>query len=300
MNLKSQISNLKSGFTVVEILIVIAIATLLVSFGVAALRSFQFQVELNTASQKIVTILRTARTKTLASEGASSYGVHFDDSNGRFIFFKGNTYNPNDPDNISYDLSESVEISSVDLAGDGMSVVFARVEGTTINDGNVVISSIRDESLSKTIYIQSSGQIAVDESGTTPTDNRIKDSRHVHFDLGWSIRDATQLKFNFISAGQTETAVMASYFNSEKTEFDWSRTFSIEAQDQVFRVHTHSLDPFNTLFCIHRDRNEGKNNQEVKIYIIDAGVDKEIAHYLADTDDTVLKGNYVWNTIERQ
>jgi len=51
----------------------------------------------------------------------------------------------------------------------------------------------------------------------------------------------------------------------------------------VFQIHTHSLDVSNTLLCIHRDRNQGKNNQKVVIYIVDGGIDKEIAHYAGDT-----------------
>ena len=106
----------------------------------------------------------------------------------------------------------------------------------------------------------------------------------------WECKEAN-IKFDFVAVGEIETVAMADYFNADKTEFDWQGTFSFVAGvDQVLRVHTHSLDAFNTLLCIHRNRNYGQNDQEVIIYIIDGGMEKEIAHYLADEDDTVIEG----------
>jgi hypothetical protein len=120
--------------------------------------------------------------------------------------------------------------------------------------------------------------------------------------LGWSIQNATVLKFKFSGPepDQIETVDMAPYFNVDKTEFNWnneSSPFVVNGANQVFRIHTHTS---NTLLCIHRDRNNGKNNQEVIIYIVDGGLDKDIAHYLADANDTVEKGFYVFNSPERQ
>ena len=288
------------GFTLLEILIVVSIALLLVVVSIAAIRNFSFQMDLDTATQEIVATLRSARIKTVASEDASRYGVYFDISEERYVFFKGDIYNPDDSNNIVYNLPGSIEISTVDLEEGGSSVIFNRIEGTTTNDGNVEINLIKDPSHSRTIYIQSSGQVGIGQAPSAPSNNRIKDSRHVHFDLGWSIQSATQLKFDFVDAGQIETVEMADYFNADKNEFDWSGTFSVGGKTQEFRVHTHNLTAFDTLLCIHRDRNEGKNNEEVKIFIVDGGIDKLIAHYLADSDDTVLKGDYVWNLMEIQ
>jgi hypothetical protein len=50
---------------------------------------------------------------------------------------------------------------------------------------------------------------------------------------------------------------------------------------------------FDTLLCIPRDRNDGKTNQEVIVYIVEGGIDKEIAHYyLVDSEDTVDEGAF--------
>jgi len=172
--------------------------------------------------------------------------------------------------------------------------------GTTDQFGSLSLRLKAEPQKTKTIYIENSGQVRLTPPSIPSDENRIKDSRHVHFDLGWSIQDATTLKFYFPNIPQTETIDMAVYFNAEKTEFDWDGTFSVGGADQVFRVHSHSLNVSNTLLCIHRDRNEGKNTEKVIIYIIDGGTEKDIAHYLADATDTVEKGFYVDNPMEIQ
>jgi len=288
------------GFTLLEILVVVSIVVLLVSAGVSAFQTLRFRMDIDMAAQEIVAVLRSARVKTLASEDASFYGVYFDELEEYFILFKGGVFNPDNSANVVYNLPGSVEISAVNLGESNPSVIFERIEGTTESSGSVVISLKKDQEFSKIIYIQSSGQVGIGQAPSAPTDNRIKDSRHVHFNLGWSIQDASHLKFNFTGASQIETVEMSNYFNIDKTEFDWSGTFLVGGVEQVFRVHTHNLTVFDTLLCIHRDRNEDKNTKEVKIFIIGGGVDKEIAHYLADTNDTVLKGEYVWNSMEIQ
>ena len=83
---------------------------------------------------------------------------------------------------------------------------------------------------------------------------------------------------------------MAAYFDAGKTEFNWSGTFTVDGIDQPLQIHTHSLGAANTLLCIHRNRNQGKNNQEVFIYIVDGGVEKEVAHY--SSNGTVTEGAY--------
>ncbi len=88
---------------------------------------------------------------------------------------------------------------------------------------------------------------------------------------------------------------MADYFDVGKTEFNWQGSFSVGGTDQVFQIHTHILDPLAppyTRLCVHRDRNNGKNDKEVIIYITDEGVDKEIAHYLSDASAIVIQGAY--------
>jgi len=284
-NLKAQRSN---GFTLTELLVVIGILIILTSLTVPVFRFFQKESDLNNSAEEIVNILRLAQSKTLASEGASQYGLYFDNTTSphQYTIFKGNDYVFRDTsfDDI-HKLPESVEIYEISLGG-GSELFFNRITGNATPAGYLKIRLINDYSKTKNIYIESSGLVSFLNT-SSPVNGRVTDSRHVHFTLGWSIQNATNLKFNFPNIPQTEIVDMADYFNIGKTEFNWQRTFVVDGVDQEFRIHTHLLDVSQTLLCIHRDRNDGKNNQEVIIYIVDGGVDKDIAHYLADVDDTV-------------
>jgi hypothetical protein len=248
--------------------------------------------------KEIAAVLKSAQNKTLASEGNSRWGVYFDSGQNRFILFKGSEYNPEGAENEINEISERIEFSSLDLAGGENKIVFKRLTGETDQFGSVSLRLKESPEEIKTIYIENSGQIFTNLSSSPDDQSREKDSRHFHFDLGWSIQNATALKFNFIDSGQVKTQSMTAFFNPEKTEFNWNNEetpFVIDGGNQVFKIHTHYLDGSNTVLCIHRERGEEKNDQEVFIYIVDGGVDKEIAHYFADSSDSIAKGSYVFS-----
>lgn len=289
------------GITIIELLVIIGILVILTAITVPSFRYFQKESDLSNSAEEIVNTLRLSQNKTLTSEGASQWGVYFDTTTvpHQYVLFKGINYSARDSsfDEINK-LPKLVEIYEINLGG-GQEVVFERISGETSQFGNVKTRLINDLSKTRTIYIENSGLVGF-VSPSTPSDvNRIKDSRHVHFDLGWSIQNSTNLKFYFPNISQTETIDMTDYFTGS-TEFDWNGIFSVGGIDQVFRVHTHSLDAFDTLLCIHRDRNQGENNQELTFYIVDSAIDKEIAHYLADVDDTVIEGVIYGGTKEVQ
>jgi type II secretory pathway pseudopilin PulG len=289
------------SFTLIEILIVIGILIILITIFFPTFRSFRTESNLNNSVEQIINTLRLVQGKTLASDGASQWGIYFSTSTipHQYTLFQGADYASRiaSSDEI-YNLPESVEIYDINLAA-GAEVVFDRLIGSTDQFGDLSLRLKTDPTKNQTIYIENSGQAGLTPPSVPSDAGRIKDSRHVHFDLGWSIQNATIVEFHFPIIPQTEQVDMADYFNAGKTEFDWEGTFVVDGVDQTFRLHTHSLNAFNTLLCIHRDRNEERNNQEVVIYIVDGGIDKDIAHYLADIDDTVIKGFYV-DTMEKQ
>jgi len=290
----------EQGLSLIELLAVISILLIILGITVQSLRYFQGEGALSDSSEKIINILRLAQSRALASEGASQYGVYFDNTTDPHLYtlfklFDSVSYNDplrNTSSDEVYQISKSVEIDEIALIGGGQEVVFSRLTGETANSGKVSLMLKSDNSKTRTIGIQSSGKITLGEETPPDDSGRTKDSRHVHFALGWSIQNATTLKFYFPSIPQTETVDMTSYFDAGKTEFDWEETFSIGLVNQTFRIHTHSLDILDTLLCIHRDRNNEENNQEVIIYIVDSGIDKDIAHYLADSNDTVNLGAF--------
>ncbi len=280
-------SNPQKGLTLVELLVASAILAILLLLAIASYRVFTSQVDLETTSQQIISSLQVTRNQTLASEDESVYGVHFETS--KYVLFKGATYDASDPDNKEHDLASS-EIYEINLAG-GNDVVYERIRGTTVNSGNIKVRLIADTSRSQTILINSSGQVSLEEA-VTPTGTRIFDTRHLHFDLGWSIQNSDTLRFDFFNDGVVEDIPMASFFNGGQTEFDWEGTITVNGSDQFLRAHTHFLNATDTTLSIHRDRQ--KNDKAVQIIFIDTDPSpdesRDIVSYTASGVATV--GNF--------
>ena len=274
-----------SGFTIIELVVVVAILGIFVLIASQTLGLFTQQVNLNTTSQQIVSTLQLARNKTLAAEDESQYGVHFELL--KYTLFKGSPYVSTDPDNVEYDLS-TTEIYEINLTG-GDEIIFDRIRGTTANSGNIKVWLLEDNSRTETILVNSSGSISLLESVNPScpgmTCPRIVDARHLHFNLGWSILGASDLIFVFPDdSSYTETIPMAGFFNAGFTEFDWEGKITVNGSDQIFRVHTHPpLNVFVTTLSIHRD---GQKNDKAVNISIDSN---EIVSYNAVGDAT--RGN---------
>jgi len=255
----------QKGFTLIEILIAVVIITLLISTVIVSYRLFEKRTELDDTAQKIFSVLKLAQTQTLASNDASQYGVHFESD--QYILFKGDAYLVGAPDNKIYQLPGRLEIYQISLADGGNDVIFQRIIGSTAQFGAVEVRIISQATETKTVTIQSSGQIVL---GTIPEDccdtGLLADTRHVHLDMGWSIQGSNTLSLHFGESPVIDVDInMADYFNGDQTEFDWTGTTEVNGQDQELRIHTHSLDIVNTILCIHR--NQDHNNENVSIDI---------------------------------
>jgi len=271
------------GFTLVEILTVIGILIIITATAIPIFHSFYMGLDLTNITKELTQTLILAQNKTLTSEGDGQWGIYFATSSSphQFTLFKGANYAARDTSfDKTYKLPKTVEIYEINLEG-GSEVVFERVSGETSNIGNLNLRLINDPNKTKTVCV---ARYIINFCGPVPLGGIITNSRHVHFYLGWSIQNAAALKFDFIEAGQIKTIDMADYFKSNKTKFDWEGEFIIEEIKQKYRVHTHFLDAFDTLLCIHLDKN---NTEAVTVYIIDAEIDKEIVYYRADSTGIV-------------
>ncbi len=245
------------SFTLVEVLTIVGILIVLTAISIPAFRFFQKESDLNNSIEEIINTLRLAQNKTLASEGAIQYGVHFE--TGEYVLFNGTTYNPSATDNEIHNLPKSVEIYEIELTGGGSEVIFDRVTGTTNQFGEVSLRLKTDTSKVKTIYIENSGQVGL-SSPAIPSDTaRIKDSRHVHFNYNQNVQNAVTLHLVFPDyLSDNYDIPFQNYLNGDKTEFYWEGTVLVGPEgsktEQILRIHTHSLTSFVAQFCVHRDR----------------------------------------------
>lgn len=281
------------SFTLIEILIVIGIIGILMALAFPAYRFFQRESGLTNSSVEIVNTLRLAQNKTLASEGASQYGVYFDQTTAphQHILFKGGSYGSRD---ASFDeihkLSSFVEISEINLAGGVSEVVFNRVSGETLQSGNISLRLKTDPTKIKTIYIESSGRVDLILSSTPSDEERIKDSRHVHFTYNQDARNAATLHLVFPDYPADNFDInFQNFLDPGKTKFYWEGGVLVgpvgNQIEQKLIIQTHSLDITSAQFSVHRDR---RYNDKALEIILD---DQNLLHYT--TDGQTTKGSSV-------
>lgn len=278
----------EKGFTLFEILLALGIFALIAAVAVFLPPTLKESVDLDGQSRQIIEVLNIGQSNAKSRFKQSSWGVHLEGDH--YVLFKGESYSPDDASNQIYYLAGGLEISNIKLNGGGQDIVFEELSGQTQKFGDFRVGFIANPSEFREIRIDFSGRAAIATSVLSPQDSRVFDSRHVHFQLGWTIKNSTKLIFLFPRVSQVEEILMEEYLNAYKTDFDWSGSFTVDGGVQGFKVHTHSLGVFDSLVSVTRDRSGGKNNEAVRIYIEYEGQNREIARYAAD--GSVEVGDY--------
>jgi prepilin-type N-terminal cleavage/methylation domain-containing protein len=160
MGLPRICTNKNSGFSLIEILVVLGMLSLLAAFtlfiGTDSYRGYSFRNERDT----IVSILQKARSQAMSNvclgsgcTGGEPHGVHF--ASGQYVIFQGSSFNPSDPNN-------EVRISgyNLDLTGSTMTdVIFTQLSGEATPTGAIRLTDPNTNHTSD-ITINSAGQIA--------------------------------------------------------------------------------------------------------------------------------------------
>ncbi|MEK7194328.1 MAG: type II secretion system protein [Patescibacteria group bacterium] len=143
------------GLTLIEVLIVIAVALILLAFIVVPFKRMNDTQALSKETQNVISIINQARSQTLSSKGGIVHGVHLESS--QVVLFGGPTYVPSDPNNASIPLHALVSISNINLSGGAIDIVFNRLTGTTAVSGTITLSLIASSTQSKLITVTSTG-----------------------------------------------------------------------------------------------------------------------------------------------
>ncbi len=241
------------SFTFIELLIVVSLLSLLLLLATPALRIFQQQENVANQAREIQAILENAQNKTLASEGASSYGVYFDTAANpqQYILFKGSTFATRDTSfDQMYKLPNQIEFSDVNVAGN--QVVFDRLSGTTQEPGTISVQQKTDPAQVGTVYIGSIGQISTTPPPVPSDAARVKDSRHILVDYSGRFIDVATESIQLTFPGKNESIPFAS--NIQNGQLQWEGTILVNGQNQVLAISTYVLnDNSHTRFSIHRD-----------------------------------------------
>lgn len=240
---------IRLGFTLIEFIIALAIILLLILLVIPGLGFFNKEEVLEGQIEEIISTLRLARNKTLASEGSQNYGVYFESN--QFILFASTTYNPSDPANKAFAVNQDLEISEINFTD--QLIFFERLTGNANSNGSLKISSRNNPNQYKFIYIDTSGKITDASPTITSDQDRLKDSRHVHVSFLDNTQGATSLTLYFPTDNFYKNINYQDYLSPEQDEFYWSETFEVGGQGQSLTVHSHLLNSSQTNFCFHRN-----------------------------------------------
>lgn len=129
------------GFTLVELVLVVAILALISTLVLTSLSEFRIARSMEATTETVFTAIETARTRTITGVNDSQYGIHLQ-ADG-LVLFVGTVYSSGASTNESFPVSENLEIdmASVSLAGGGNDIVFERITGQTDDYGTFVVQT---------------------------------------------------------------------------------------------------------------------------------------------------------------
>lgn len=270
----------ESGFTLIEVLVVVFVMSIILSIAIISGRSFNDSINLENTVKSIDMKIKLAKSRSISALNGANHSVHFEAD--RVVVFEGDTFNVSAPTNEVFVFSDNIKINiPVNLSGGGDDLIFNRLIGSTDNPGNINIEVISDPSKTKQIIINSDGQTSLNFFQTS-TEPLITNARHTHFHLGWDIKDATTLSLKWVDPDNFDAHIItndidiASCLNDDQNIFDWTGTTMVDTVDQEMRIHSW-LDASNhTVLCIIREQTE---NNKLYIYTDSGLSEKDIATY---------------------
>lgn len=157
-------NKLVSGFTLIEVLIVLVVIVIISSIVVLSLSKFRNEQALKNTTVDIVSLLNKARQNTLSSVNSTNYSVHFEE--GKAVLFIGNKYEEDDPTNEEILFTSVVNIPTIggiNISGGGNEINFERLTGEVTNgtiSSTIIVRLINDITKQKTIIINKTGIIS--------------------------------------------------------------------------------------------------------------------------------------------
>jgi len=143
------------GFSLIEILVVIAIIGLLGALSAVGFKSMYESATLRAGAGEVFGALTTARAKTLASDGDQVHGVHI--SHTEVTRFEGDTYISGASENKVYAFEGGIRATSTLISAGGI-VLFERLTGKPNTTAIIYVYDIF-RSATTTIILHGSGLV---------------------------------------------------------------------------------------------------------------------------------------------
>ncbi|HEU0085640.1 MAG TPA: prepilin-type N-terminal cleavage/methylation domain-containing protein [Candidatus Paceibacterota bacterium] len=139
--------NKKAGFTLIEILLSLALIALMAGMLVPAYHMLQTRNDLDIAAVLTAQTLRRAQTLSRAMDGDSSWGVYVEEES--VTLFKGASYDDRDSD-----FDEVSNISSALSLSGTQEFVYAKLSGIPQNTGTLTLTLNENETRNITINVK--------------------------------------------------------------------------------------------------------------------------------------------------
>lgn len=149
MDCRITASRARSGFTLVEMMVVAAIFAVVAALGTVASFSLYRRHTLLAERDNVISVLSSARSSAMANADRTAHGVHFDET--QYVLFRGSSYAARD---AAYDQAFPLSggLSASSTVAD---IIFSPLEATTAP----ATVSLSDGSKSLSISFNSEGRI---------------------------------------------------------------------------------------------------------------------------------------------
>ena len=147
---------MRRAFSVIELLIVVGIATMVFSIVLFAFVNTKKDRSVKESADRLVSLLEEARSKTLAGEQNSSFGVRI--AQNRLTLFVGTSYAEQVSNKVVVLPSGVVATSTI--IGGGSDIVFERLSGSVSAYGTTTISLSDNSGKNLSVTISAAGIVA--------------------------------------------------------------------------------------------------------------------------------------------
>ena len=144
------------GFTLIELILILAIIGVMSLLTLPFLQSFQVSSDLATSGFNLLATLRQAQRQAQTGQDNSNWGVYFDDGNHQFILFRGDSFASREPSEDQVATYSEIFSFQPDF---GDQIVFSLFNGQPSASGIVQISGTNNQV--RVILIAADGQINI-------------------------------------------------------------------------------------------------------------------------------------------
>ncbi len=144
----------RSGFTALEIVIVISILGVLIATIIPSFVTFRQKSILNTETMELLTTINRARLLSVSSKNDNQFGVYFE--SGKIVLFQGTTYVATSTTNEEHIFDLSLTIATTTINGGGSEVVFQKITGATTQNATTTLL-VTGTTASTTVLILQTG-----------------------------------------------------------------------------------------------------------------------------------------------